>query len=114
MDTLETITRSILNLLLAACMALLCVRLCTGCTIIRQLGQKANVTECLKTAYAEGGATAVSNKIESLVVSGDLSRKQADRLHVVAQAAYDKLLEHVETELSRGEACAGATASTDK
>lgn len=114
MDMLESATRSILNVLLAACMTLLCVRLCTGCALVRQLGQKANVTECLKTAYAEGGATAVSNRIESLVVSGDLSRKQADRLHVAAQAAYERLLEHIETELAKGEACTNAPATVTK
>ena len=77
-----------------------------------------------KTAYAEGNAltnrvcdssgssrsdgeaarqgprrAAVSNKIEKLVETGDLSRKQAAKLHEIAQGVYDHVVEKLEAEL---------------
>ena len=53
----------------------------------------------LKTAYAEGGRAAVSNKIEKLVETGDLSRKQAAKLHEIAQGVYDHVVEKLEAEI---------------
>ena len=41
--------------------------------------------------------------VDHLVVTGDLSRKQADRLHALAQGLYDRVLEKLED--SDVEAC---------
>ena len=84
---------------IAAVVAFLCVRGLTGCRYLASPEAKAKVVESLKTAYAEGGRTAVSNKIEKLVVSGDLSRKQAAKLHEIAQGVYDHVVEKLEAEL---------------
>ena len=80
-----------------------CVRLCTGCALVERAAPKERVAEIVRTAYAEGGREAVSNRIERLVVTGDLSRKQADRLHALAQGLYDRVLEKLED--SDVEAC---------
>ena len=53
-----------------------------------------------REAYANGGAASVSNRIEKLVVSGELSRKQADRIHVLAQKVYDGVVERLESEVA--------------
>ena len=104
MKTIELVTRCLLQLVAAAAIAFLCVRGLTGCRYLASPEAKAKVVESLKTAYAEGGRTAVSNKIEKLVETGDLSRKQAAKLHEIAQGVYDHVVEKLEAELNAASA----------
>ena len=99
MKTIELVTRCLLQLVVAAAIAFLCVRGLTGCRYLATPEAKAKVVESLKAAYAEGGRTAVSNKIEKLVETGDLSRKQAAKLHEIAQGVYDHVVEKLEAEI---------------
>lgn len=100
MKTIELISRSVLQLFLAACAAALCLKLCTGCTYVKAIREEAKpaVVTALKDAYALGGATAVSNRIEQLVVDGKVSPEQAARLHVIAQGLYDRMVERLEAD----------------
>ena len=100
MKTIELVTRCLLQLVIAAAIAFICVRGLTGCRYLASPEAKAKVVESLKTAYAEGGRSAVSNKIEKLVETGDLSRKQAAKLHEIAQGVYDHVVEKLEAELN--------------
>ena len=104
MERIELVTRSILQVVLAATLAFLVVRGVTGCRYLASPEAKAKVVEALKTAYAEGGRTAVSNRIEKLVETGDLSRKQASKLHEIAQGVYDLVVEKLEAELNAASA----------
>ena len=98
MDTIERIIQLTLQAAIAFIVVFFCVRLCTGCTLIQKAAPKEKIVETIKTADAEGGREAVSNKIEKLVVSGDLSRKQADKIHVLAQGLYDHVIEKLSAE----------------
>ena len=104
MEKIELVTRSILQVVLAATLLFLGVRTLTGCRYLASAEGKAKIVESLKTAYAEGGRTAVSNKIEKLVETGDLSRKQAAKLHEIAQGVYDHVVEKLEAELNAASA----------
>jgi len=96
MNTIERIIQIVIQASLAFVAVFFCVKLCAGCTLIQKAVPKAKVVEAIKTAYAEGGRESVSNRIEKLVVSGDLSRKQADKLHTLAQGLYEHVLEKLE------------------
>ena len=99
MERIELATRSILQVVLAASLALLALRYATGCRYLASPEAKARIVESLKTAYAEGGRTAVSNRIERLVAKGELSTKQAAKLHEIAQGVYDHVVEKLEAEI---------------
>ena len=103
MDRIGHVLRLFVEALLVLLLMLGCVRLCTGCALVERAAPKERVAEIVRTAYAEGGRAAVSNRIEKLVVTGDLSRKQADRLHALAQGLYDRVLEKLKD--SDVEAC---------
>ena len=98
-ESIELITRSILQVVLAAALAFLVARGVSGCRYLDNPAAKARVVESLKAAYAEGGRAAVSNRIEKLVSSGDLSSKQAAKLHGIAQGVYDHVVEKLEAEI---------------
>lgn len=100
MKTLELCLRCIMQLLLAACAAAFCLKLCTGCTYLKAAHNevKPALAVALKDAYALGGATAVSNKIEQLVVDGKVTPAQAAQLHILAQALFDRAVERLEAE----------------
>ena len=66
-----------------------------GCAGTR-VTTKALVSAALKDAYALGGSTAVSNRIERLVVDGKLMRDQADALHTFAKGVYERILEDLD------------------
>ena len=108
MKSIELITRSILQIALAATLALIVARGLTGCRYLQSPEAKARVVEALKNAYAEGGRASVSNRIERLVASGELSTRQAEKLHEIAQKAYDKVLDRLEAEVTGG--CADCVA----
>ena len=104
MKTIELVTRCLMQLVVAAAVAFICVRGVTGCRYLASPEAKAKVVESLKTAYAEGGRTAVRNRIEKLVASGDISVKQAAKLHEIAQGVYDHVVEKLEAELNAASA----------
>ena len=103
MDTIDKVCLAILHMTLAACVALLCVRLCTGCSLLEKASTKERIVSALRTAYEDGGKVAVSNKIEQLVVRGDLSSRQAERLHQALAGLYKHVIERLETELETDE-----------
>ena len=78
---------------------LFCVRLCCGCTILKQANANEKIVTALKEAYANGGASSVSNRIEKYVADGTLSVKQAEKLHALAQKIYDGVIEKLESEI---------------
>lgn len=84
MNTVERIIQIVIQAAVAFGAVVLCARLCAGCALVERAVPKEKVAEAIRTAYAEGGRDAVSNRIERLVVAGELSRKQADRIHVLA------------------------------
>jgi len=100
MKTVELVCRSVLHILLAACAALCCIRLCTGCAYLKAMHEEAKpaLAQALKDAYALGGATAVSNKIEQLVVDGKVTPAQAAQLHVLAQRTFDRAVDRLEAD----------------
>ena len=100
MKNIELVTRCLMQLVIAAAIAFLGVRGLTGCRYLASPEAKAKIVESLKTAYADGGRTAVSNRIEKLVASGDISVKQAAKLHEIAQGVYDHVVEKLEAELN--------------
>ena len=56
MKTIELVTRCLMQLVIAAAIAFLCVRGLTGCRYLASPEAKAKIVESLKTAYAEGNA----------------------------------------------------------
>ena len=100
MKTLELVSRSVLQFLLAACAAALCLRLCTGCSYLKSVQGEARpaVALALKEAYALGGAEAVSNRIEGLVVDGKVTPAQAAQLHILAQRLFDGVVDRLEAD----------------
>jgi len=98
MNNIELVSRTLLQLLLAACAATFCLRLCTGCTYLKAVHEEAKpaIALVLKDAYALGGATAVSNKIEQLVVDGKVTPAQAAQLHILAAGVFDRAVERLE------------------
>ena len=102
MNTIERIVQIILQAAITFIVVLLGIRLVTGCAIIKTAVPKDKVVEAIKTAYAEGGRDAVSNRIERLVADGTLSAKQAEKLHGVAQTLYDRVVEKLEAEIAKG------------
>lgn len=90
------ILRLIGTIIIVVLAAFTALKLLTGCALVEKAAPKDKIVAVLKTAYAEGGQAAVSNHIEKLVVSGDLSRKQADKLHVLAESIYEHILEKLD------------------
>ena len=72
----------------------------TGCSTVEidKDAAKKQIAYVLKTAYAYGGAEAVSNKIETLVTDGKLDAKQAAQLHALAEKVYEDAIAHLEKE----------------
>lgn len=66
-----------------------------GCASTR-ITAKTVVSAALKDAYQLGGSTAVSNRIERLVIDGKLTREQADNLHIFAQGVYERIIEDLD------------------
>lgn len=66
----------------------------SGCVSERSV--KTAVSAALKDAYQLGGSTAVSNRIERLVIDGKLTREQADNLHIFAQGVYERIIEDLD------------------
>lgn len=105
MDKIDKGVKIILNAALTVIAAVLAVRLCTGCALVKSVASKEKVVETIRAAYEKGGKESVSNSIERLVLKGDITRKQADRLHAVAQKVYDHVVEKLECEIA--EECCG-------
>ena len=66
-----------------------------GCASTRVTAKTA-VAAALKDAYALGGSTAVSNRIEKLVVDGKITVEQAAALHAIAQGVYERVIEELD------------------
>lgn len=101
MNTIERIFQVALQGLLAILLSIVCVRLVTGCTVVKTVRDEARpaVVLALKEAYACGGAEAVSNRIERLVADGRITPAQAQGLHTLAQNVYDGVIERLEAEI---------------
>ena len=65
-----------------------------GCA--SHVSTKTAVAAALKDAYALGGSTAVSNRIEKLVVDGKITVEQAAALHALAQGVYERVIEELD------------------
>lgn len=100
MKTVELVCRSILHILLAACAAFLCMKLCTGCAHIDRGKAHGTVAFVLREAYANGGAAAVSNRIEQFVADGKVTPAQARVLHASAAKLYTEVVEKLETDVA--------------
>ena len=98
MKTIELITRTILQVALIAALAFGCVHFLSGCTILEKANASEKLVTVMKETYANGGAEAVSNKIEKLVADGTISVKQAEALHIAAQRLYDGVVEKLEAK----------------
>jgi hypothetical protein len=77
-----------------------CVKLCTGCTSTGKAKIDETVAFVLKEAYAHGGKTAVSNRIEQLVVDGKITADQALILHATAEKIYQDVITHLDGNTS--------------
>jgi hypothetical protein len=75
-----------------------CVKLCTGCTYLNKEQAHGTVAFVLREAYACGGATAVSNRIEQLVADGKVTPEQAKALHASAEKLYADVVEKFEAD----------------
>ena len=75
--------------------------LCAGCAQLKTVETEARpaVLFVLKEAYACGGAEAVSNRIEQLVIDGKVTEAQAANLHRLAQDVYDGVVERLEAKV---------------
>lgn len=101
MNTIERFFQVALQGILVILLSVVCVRLVTGCTLVKTAREDARpaVLFVLKEAYACGGAEAVSNRIEQLVVDGKVTPEQAANLHRLAQGVYDGVVDRLETKV---------------
>ena len=95
MDKLERLLNLAFQAALTFIALLVCVKLCTGCTLIGKAAPREKVVEALKSAYESGGREAVSNRIEKLVADGTLSQKQGAKIHELMQKAYEGLVDNL-------------------
>ncbi|MCR5414552.1 MAG: hypothetical protein K6F50_07495 [Kiritimatiellae bacterium] len=96
----------------SAVFALAAISLTAGCATQDGTSRRQEAVALLSAAYDLGGKEAVSNRIERLVEDGKITRSQGDRLHTVAQIAFDEALERLEGE--KDAACGGcANAAAD-
>lgn len=98
MEKFERVIHLVIDVAVAAFMVILVGRMLTGCAIMKSERVKEKTIEVLKSSFAEGGQTAVSNKIEKLVLSGDISRKQADKIYELSEKLYKEVLTKLEGE----------------
>ncbi|MGN0847858.1 MAG: hypothetical protein ACI4RA_10810 [Kiritimatiellia bacterium] len=120
MNRLHDIAQFGIELLIGVILGTFAVHLLTGCTTTVKLpaATKTVVSAALKDAYAYGGATAVSNRIEQLVVDGKITPEQAIQLHALAQGVYERIINRLDKEIGVaddcGDACSEAVLSTEK
>lgn len=90
-----------ITLAAAALAGVLTAKFCTGCASLETARTEARpaVLFVLKEAYACGGATAVSNRIERLVIDGKVTPEQAANLHRIAQDVYDGIVDRLEAKV---------------
>lgn len=86
--------KKVIAIVTIAALALMGIVGVSGCVSERSV--KTAVSAALKDAYALGGSTAVSNRIERLVIDGKLTREQADNLHIFAQGVYERIIEDLD------------------
>ena len=95
MEKIDKFLCLIINGAFAFLLVFLCVKLCTGCTLVKRAVARERVVEAVRSAYDNGGREAVSNRIEKLVTDGTLSVKQGAKLHEIMRKAYDGLIRDV-------------------
>ena len=95
MEKIDKFLCLIINGAFAFLLVFLCVKLCTGCTLVKRAVARERVVEAVRSAYDNGGREAVSNRIEKLVADGTLSRKQGEKIHALMQKAYDGLVDNL-------------------
>ena len=108
MDRIGHVLRIFIEALLVLLLMLGCVRLCTGCALVERAAPKERVAEIVRTAYAEGGRAAVSNRIETLVADGKITPEQALQLHALAQGVYERIIERLDKEIGVEDECGDA------
>lgn len=100
MDKFNEVLKSVREIVLIGFLAILSVNLVTGCVnTAPRVSVKSVVSAALKDAYALGGATAVSNRIENLVIEGKITEEQAVQLHAIAQGVYERVIEHLDERI---------------
>ena len=96
MDKLERIVWLVTQCALTLVMITFCVKLCAGCTSTGKAKVEETISFVLKEAYVNGGKTAVSNRIEGLVIDGKITAEQAHVLHAAAEKIYQDVIEHLD------------------
>ena len=114
MEKLNEILKSVRELAVIALAAVLAANLAAGCASAeRRATVKSVVSAALKDAYALGGATAVSNRIEQLALDGKITEEQAAALHEIAQGVYERVLEHLDESAAATDAADYPTENAD-
>ena len=98
MDKLERVVLLIMQCAMTAVMIVVCAKLCVGCTTVSKEKAEETIAFVLKEAYTHGGKSAVSNRIEQLVVEGKITSDQALVLHGTAEKVYQDVLLHLEDD----------------
>lgn len=96
MDKLDKVVWLIMQCAMTAVMIVICMKLCVGCTTTSKAKVDETVAFVLKEAYTHGGKTAVSNRIEQLVVEGKIAANQALVLHAAAEKIYQDVVTHLD------------------
>ena len=98
---MKKLTKFIFSAVAAALVGTFSAGLVTGCAAFENARTEARpaVLFVLKEAYACGGAAAVSNRIEQLVVDGKVTPEQAAQLHRLAQDVYDGVVDRMEARV---------------
>jgi len=112
----KKLTKFILSAVAAALVGTFSAGLVTGCAAFENARTEARpaVLFVLKEAYACGGAAAVSNRIEQLVVDGKVTPAQAAQLHILARCAVEALLRRAAEGEARAEGAQAAAALFDR
>lgn len=93
MDEKVNAPRTACKAILAVAIAAAIVAAIIGCESTGGGSHRQDVATAIQAAYDLGGREAVSNKIESLVAEGKLTPSQAERLHALAQLAYEGIMD---------------------
>lgn len=89
----------------AGCLFALAVAasLVCGCVLASRRAANERIAGLVRSAYANGGAASVSNRIERLAADGAITAKQAERLHRLAQKVYDGVVDRLEDEVAEAD-----------
>ena len=79
MDILERVVLLIMQCAITAVMIIVHAKLCVGRTTAGREKAEETIAFVLKKAYTHGGKTAVSNRIEQLVIEGMITSESGAR-----------------------------------